>query len=75
MKEVGEQWRVIADPNLDPYMNTHAHACAPTCKNAYIHTCTPPLRHAYEKWGEKYLEKKKEAPVHIFVFARGTIIL
>lgn len=75
MKEVGEQRRVIADPNLDPYMNTHAHACAPTCKNAYIHTCTPPLRHAHEKWGEKYLEKKKEAPVHIFVFARGTIIL
>lgn len=75
MKEVGEQWRMIADSNLDLYMHTHMHACAPTCKNAYIHTCTPSLRDAHEKWGENYLERKKEAPVHIFVFARGTIIL
>lgn len=75
MKEVGEQWRMIPGSNLDLYMSTHMRMHVHPYARMHIHTCSPSLRHAHKKWGETYLERKKEAPVHIFVFARGTIIL
>lgn len=71
MKEVGEQWRVIADPNLDLYMNTHTRMHVHPHARMHMYTHAHHHSDMRMKNGEKNMWKRRKKPLSTSLYLLG----